>query len=192
MSSQSHASAISAAQFAGKQRDLVALFRQQMYFWGRDVSHRLGNVFTAFGMWKTPSPELPGSSRYSMPWQQGQIELHGACVGYYAGGEGFVFIRPFDRCYHWVGEAPAIPGNWDKERLERLSASQLHDSARPFLDWRIHYEERIEDQLGPDDRAVCFRSFRRLPRSRSVLPPAAAMEWVRRYRSDSSTTPRIR
>ncbi len=188
----SHSPSTPGSPQTGQLRDLVAVLRQQMYFWGRDVSHPSGNLLIANGLEKRRSAGLQGSSCYSMSWQGGRIELHGACVGWYADSGGFVFIRPLDRCYHWSGGQPPVPGRWESERLKRLHPGQAHKRARPFLDWWIHYEEDVQRAQGGAYRERCFRSYRRLPRSRSALPPVDAMKWLGIYRGDPTATPRVR
>ncbi|MCU0794486.1 MAG: hypothetical protein MUF31_00980 [Akkermansiaceae bacterium] len=177
-------SAATATRMGGLVRDVTAGLRQQMYFWGKDVVHSSGNQLVRLGMEKRKSEGLQGTSCYGKEWQGGRIELHGACAGWYGDRGGVVFIRTMDRCFGWHGEAPPVPGQWDKDRLVNLSPLVQWERMQPFLDWWISHEAAISALHGARYRAICFREFKRLPRSKPWLPPMAAMKWLRAFRAD--------
>jgi hypothetical protein len=162
-------------------RDLTVGLRQQMYYWGRDVVHSDGNQLVHEGFTKRRSPGLQGTSCYSLDWQGGVIELHGACAGWYREGEGFVYVRRLNRCDGWQDGEPMVPG--DSVRLARKSvpAGELAERMGPFIEWWIQYERAIEQRLGADYRLKCYREHARLPRSRTWLSPEAGIRWIEAF-----------
>ncbi|MBB5349955.1 hypothetical protein HNR46_000176 [Haloferula luteola] len=189
---------------AGLLRDLSAGLRQQMYFWGRDVVHPVGNLLVHAGLSRSPSPGLQGTSCYTRPWQKGSIQLHGACAGWYGEQGGVVFIRPLGHCVGWRMSTPPTPGEWSREHFESLSPDSLRHRIQPFLEWWIAYEETLlslrplhsthpsSSLLGAGYRDRCFRAFRQLPRSRSWLPPRDALPWLRHFRDRTPGLPRAK
>jgi hypothetical protein len=85
---------------------------QQMVFWGHDVRHPDGNSLVRFGLARSPSPGLTGTSCYSMPWENGRIELHGAVASWTPElpGNGSIFCRDRARIDLWTGNQAPIPG----------------------------------------------------------------------------------
>lgn len=180
------------SRLGGLLRDLTAGLKQQMFYWGKDVVHPSGNLLVARGFTKTRSMGLQGTSCYGLAWQGGRIELHGACAGWYGPEGGFVFVRPHGKCHVWTGGAPPVPGEWPADRFESAGARRLHGMARPFLDWWLWHERLTEELLGPSYRIACHRHFRKLPKSRPWLEPAAAERWLRRFRDDPAGLERAR
>jgi hypothetical protein len=173
-------------------RDLADGFAQQMYFWGCDVVHLSGNLLLSSGFSKRASTGLQGTSCYSLPCQGGIIELHGSHAGWFGEGEGFLFIRPLGRCVRWLdGQAP-VPGNWPTHRFDSHADDAMHAAAAPFLDWWLDHESALTDRFGHAYRAACHRQFKKLPKSRSWLAPAAACRWVSGLRIDPRSLPRAR
>ena len=66
--------------------DLAEGIQQQMYFWGQDVIRPEGNFLVEQGFVRSPSEGAKGTSCYRLPWQNGHIELYGACAGWYGMG----------------------------------------------------------------------------------------------------------
>ena len=153
---------------------------QQMVFWGHDVRHGGGNDLTRHGLARTKSPGLAGTSCYSIEWEDGLIELHGAVVSWThlarASGvvDGLIFCRERGRIDLWQGEGPPIPG---REHGETGSAEQRWLAFRPFLRWLVNYEQWVLAQLGPAWRPACWRAIKRLPKGKPWLPPELALKW---------------
>lgn len=181
-----------ASRVSGLLRDLTCGLRQQMYFWGRDVKHPDGNLLLAAGLEKSRSRGLQGTSCYGMAWRGGLLELHGACAGWYGPEGGFVFVRTLDRCHGWRAPEPPVPGEWPVERMEALPPSALRERMLPFLDWWIGYEEGVVAVHGARYREERHREFKRLPRSKPWLPPAAALRWLRSFREQPAGLDRAR
>ncbi len=85
---------------------------QQMVFWGHDVRHPEGNALMRYGLTRSASPGLTGTSCYSIPWENGMIELHGAIASWTPphGGLGVTFCRDHRRIALWYGLLAPIPG----------------------------------------------------------------------------------
>jgi len=173
-------------------RDLNAAFNQQMFFWGMDAAISSGNLFQKSGFTKTPSPGLKGTSCYSYPWQNGEIFLHGACVGYIPknGDPGFIYIRPANKCFLWHDTQPPIPGEWDKEKLSNAKLVEDFSFMSPFLDWWLHHEACVAAEMGSAYRANCYRNYKSLSKSKPWLPPTDAIAWLSMLIENSCNTPR--
>ncbi|NJR41629.1 MAG: hypothetical protein HC767_02145 [Akkermansiaceae bacterium] len=171
---------------AGLLRDLSVGLKQQMFFWGRDVVSPRGNLLVEQGFEKTRSTGLQGTSCYGMDWQDGRVELHGACAGWYPenGESGFIYIRPLGKCFTWLESQAPIPGQWPEESLAPLGPNELHQACYPFIDWWLHSEQWIEKSLGSAYRADCYRQHKRLPKSKSWLPPITAARWLEQFRKN--------
>ncbi len=162
-------------------RELAKGLKQQMYYWGRDVLHPAGNLLEKQGFTKHPSTGLQGTSCYAMPFENGTIELHGACAGWYpgeSGEDGFIYIRPMGKCFLWKGGSAPVPGEWPQESLAVLPG-ELPGAALRFIRWWILSEEWIAENTGPDYRNECHRVHKRLPTSKAWLRPAEMMGWIR-------------
>jgi len=165
-----------------------------MFFWGMDAALPVGNLFQKRGFAKTPSLGLKGTSCYSLPWEDGEIFLHGACVGWISGTghSGFFFIRPKGKCFRWMGNTPPIPGNW---LPENLSAPTLEDdlpAISAFLAWWLDHEAWVAGEMGSAYRTNCFRKYKTLPKSKPWLGPADAIAWLCLLMENPATTPRAK
>jgi len=149
---------------------------QQMVLWGHDVRHPAGNALVRFGLRRTPSPGLTGTSCYAMVWEGGTIELHGAVASWTppAGGIGCVFCRDRGRIELWRGLHPPVPG---REHGESSTAEMRCEGFQPLLRWLISYEEWAAESLGIEWRASCWRAIKRLPKGKLWLHPALALKW---------------
>ena len=129
-----------------------------------------------FGLTRTPSPGLTGTSCYAMPWENGRVELHGAVVSWTApqGVTGFVFCR--DTCHIglWNGPHPPIPG---REQGTAGTIEERWSAFQPFLRWLVAYESWIHQTHGAEWRAGCWRAIKRLPKGSPWLPPQLAADW---------------
>lgn len=173
-------------------RDLAAGFDQQMYFWGRDAAHHAGNLFVRSGFQKRGSTGLQGTSCYSLPWQDGIIELHGSHAGWIGAGGGFLFVRPLKRCVRWLDAVPPVPGDWPKEKFTTTDPAALHSLAIPFLNWWLAHEKTVSQLVGADFRDACHRQYRKLPKTRPWLPPAIATRWITTFRDAPESLTRAR
>jgi hypothetical protein len=164
-------------------RDLSAALIQQMFYWGMDAAHSGGNVFQKRGFRKSESTGLKGTSCYSLPWQGGEIFLHGACVGWFPPGNdgGFLFIRPTGRCHIWQGGGLPVPGKWPRESLAPVNPADHVSAFAPFLSWLLDHEETIRREMGEAYRAACHRKYRSLPKSLPWLAPADGEAWLRLF-----------
>lgn len=149
---------------------------QQMVWWGNDVNHPGGNALVRFGMARAPSAGLTGTSCYQAPWEEGVIELHGAVASWTAphGAMGCVFSRDLGRVDLWTAARPPIPG---RQRGESGRAEERWQALQPLLRWLISYETWISQTLGEPWRTVCWRAFKKLPKSKPWLPPHIALSW---------------
>jgi hypothetical protein len=149
---------------------------QQMVFWGHDVRHPEGNSLVRFGMTRSPSPGLTGTSCYSMPWENGRIELHGAVASWTPDlpGNGCIFSRDRGRIDLWAGDHPPVPG---REHGCAGATEERWSAFQPLLRWLVRYEEWIAETHGADWRAGCWRAIKRLPKGRPWLPPELALRW---------------
>jgi hypothetical protein len=149
---------------------------QQMVFWGHDVRHPDGNSLVRFGLARSPSPGLTGTSCYSMSWENGRIELHGAVASWTPElpGNGSIFCRDRARIDLWTGNQAPIPG---RQHGFAGSPEARWSGFLPMLRWLIAYESWVQEKLGPDWRAGCWRAIKRLPKGKPWLPPQLATEW---------------
>lgn len=149
---------------------------QQMIFWGHDVRHPSGNALVRFGLKRSPSPGLTGTSCYSMPWENGLIELHGAVASWTPppGGTGSIFYRYFGGIALWRGLVGPIPG---KERGVGGSVEERWHAFLPLLRWLLSYERWILETHGAQWRNDCWCALQRLPQAKPWLPPHLALEW---------------
>jgi hypothetical protein len=172
-------------------RDLSAALIQQMFYWGMDAAHSGGNVFQKRGFRKSASTGLKGTSCYSLPWQGGEIFLHGACVGWFPAGNdgGFLFIRPSGRCHIWKGGDLPVPGKWPRDSLAPVNPADHVSAFAPFLSWLLDHEETIRREMGEAYRAACHRKYRSLPKSSPWLAPADGEAWLRMFLRNPAAAP---
>lgn len=175
-------------------RDLSAAFMQQMFFWGMDAAAPAGNLFVKHGFTKTPSTGLKGTSCYSLPWEKGQIFLHGACVGWIPrdGSTGFIFIRPKGKCFRWMDDKPPVPGKWPSEKLAAPSLSADLPAITSFLSWWLGHESRVSAEMGGAYRENCHRKYKSLPKSKPWLAPSDATAWLTSLMANPAATPRAK
>jgi hypothetical protein len=149
---------------------------QQMVLWGHDVRHPEGNALVRFGMERSPSPGLKGTSCYAMPWENGRIELHGAVASWTPEfpESGCVFCRDRARIELWNGEHSPVPG---REHGCGGTPDERWAAFQPFLRWLIRYEQWIARTHGVDWRDECWRSLKHLPRGKPWLPSVLALRW---------------
>lgn len=173
-------------------RDLAGGLKQQMFYWGLDVANPGINLLVKQGFRREPSLGLKGTSHYKLPWQDGSIELHGACAGWFPhdGGAGFLYIRPFGRCHVWRGNHPPVPGEWPSELRCGCDPVLLHAVAARFIGWWLESEAWIEAVKGSAYRQACFRHHKRLPGSRAWLKPPSDRAWLGGFRDEPGRLPR--
>ena len=162
---------------------------QQMVFWGHDVRHPAGNALVHFGLGRTPSPGLTGTSCYAMAWEGGLIELHGAVASWTppTDGTGSIFCRDRARIDLWQGSLPPIPG---RQHGESGSPEARLEAFQPFVRWLVVYEQWAAETLGTEWRMACWRAIRKLPKGKAWLPPAPALKWWKL--ATDSTPPRAK
>ncbi len=171
-------------------RDLAAGLHQQMFFWGRDAIHSDGSIFIRSGFHKRVSDGLKGTSCYSLPWQGGNIELHGSHAGWFGQGGGFLFVRPLRRCVRWLDKNPPIPGTWPRGQYQSAADDALYKLAVPFLDWWLEHERIVAQLAGVRYRQDCYRLFNKLPKTRAWLAPQDAVSWITALREEPETLAR--
>jgi hypothetical protein len=162
---------------------------QQMVFWGHDVRHPDGNSLVRFGLARSPSPGLTGTSCYSMPWENGRIELHGAVASWTPDhpGNGCIFCRDRARIDLWNGTQPPVPG---RQHGSSGSPEERWTGFLPFLRWLIAYETWIYRTHGPEWRTGCWRATKRLPKGKPWLAPELALEWWQLAATSSPPRPK--
>lgn len=165
-------------------RDLAEGIQQQMYFLGQDVIRPEGNFLVKEGFERSPSRGLKGTSCYRLAWQDGHIELYGACAGWYGRGKGFAFIRPRQRCVVWRSdEVTPIPGAWRNELIDkRATKNELYQASLPFLDWLISYEKTVIKHFGSAYRTLNYRDYKKVPKAKAWVEPAIALRWFQCFR----------
>lgn len=165
-----------------------------MFFWGMDAAIPSRNLFQKSGFIKSPSMGIKGTSCYSLPWQGGIIFLHGACAGWLPenGDPGFVYIRPFERCFLWLDSEPPIPGTWPEENLSTIDLVDDFSVLAPFLDWWLTHESWISAEMGSAYRTNCQRKYKSLTKSKLWLAPDNAIAWIQLLLENPATTPRAK
>lgn len=149
---------------------------QQMIFWGHDVKHSKGNCLVAYGMTRRKTDQNRSSSCYSIPWEEGLIELHGTLAAWVPpiGVNGCVFSRNLSRILVWNLQSPPVPG---QANGTYASAETRWNSFLPFLRWIHDYEYWIHQQYGPEWRISCWQAVKNLPRAKPWLSPDLARDW---------------
>lgn len=175
-------------------RDFSDALRQQMFFWGRDVLTG-GNLLLRHGFEKRESPGLKGTSCYFQRHEDGLIELHGACAGWYpdAGSArpGLLYVRARGRCTTHHLHEPVVPGVYDPAAQESRTA-EVMEAARIFAAWLVEYEAWVVKMEGAAYREGCWRMLARLPKGRPWLPAHEAARWLREFSLRGAGTPRSR
>lgn len=162
---------------------------QQMVFWGHDVRHPDGNSLVRFGMERSHSPGLTGTSYYSMPWENGMIELYWAVASWTPapGGKGCLFCRDLGRIALWNGPLPPIPG---RENGVAGSVDERWSAFLSFLRWLLGYEQWILKTHDSAWRNGCWRALKRLPKGKPWQPPHLAMKWWKLAASGNPPRPK--
>lgn len=175
-------------------RDAARALDCQMYFWGRDVEHPLGNLLVERGLTRIPKETAKGTSRYRQAWRGGVIELHGFCAGWYGPEGGILYHRRRDGWLAWPEADPPQP-----QALVRLEASapRLESEALlrrvvVLLDWLHHDEARAQQQWSPAQRRQHHRDFLQLLPRRWWLPPESSQRWLHAFVADPLGVPRPR
>jgi len=149
---------------------------QQMALWGHDVRHPAGNALVRFGMERSPSLGLTGTSCYSMPWENGRIDLHGAVASWTSleNRPGCVFPRDAGRIQLWRERRPPVPG---RDHGTGAPTDERWEAFRPFVRWLVAYETWVFSVLGDAWRTEAHRAITRLPKGKPWLPPSRALAW---------------
>lgn len=165
-------------------RDLAEGLQQQMYFWGQDVMLSEGNFLVNQGFERSPSTGIKGTSRYRLAWQNGHIELYGACAGWYGQGAGFTFIRPKRKCVIWRSEhITPIPGDWQEDLIYKSASRQeLYQASLPLLDWLLHYEKSVLTRFGNNYRMMNYKHYQKVPNAKAWIEPSLALHWFQLFR----------
>lgn len=178
----------------GHLNDLNRALAQQMFFWGRDVATR-DNLLLKFGFEKLPAIHLPGSSCYRLPWNQGLIELHGACAGWYPEAidskiPGFLYIRQHGQSYFHRETEPVVPGRFASARLRSAPLNEHLTASRNFTFWLADYEQWVLSREGRAYRSTCRQLLSNLPAGKPWLPAGQALSWLSRFSMDDPSLPR--
>lgn len=175
-------------------RDFSNALRQQMFFWGRDVLTG-GNLLLRHGFEKRESPGLKGTSCYFKRHEDGLIELHGACAGWYpeegSDRPGLLYVRASGRCTMHHLHEPVVPGTYESAVLESRTVEVMH-AAQIFAGWLAEYEAWVVKKEGTAYREGCWRMLARLPKGRPWLPAHQAAHWLRAFSLRGALTPRAR
>jgi hypothetical protein len=173
-------------------RDFSSALRQQMFFWGRDVLTG-GNLLLHHGFAKRESPGLKGTSCYFKKHEDGLIELHGACAGWYPDlgsvRPGLLYVRARGRCTTHRLHEPVAPGHYEPAAQENRTVEIL-EAAKLFAAWLADYEAWVMKQQGASYREGCRRMLMRLPKGQPWLPAPEAERWLRKFSMLGATTPR--
>lgn len=162
--------------------DFTSALGQQLYYWGCDVVYSQNNLLSRFGLKKCKSNGKGSDSCYRMEFKDDIIELHQLCVGRYSQDNlGFLFTRQYRRCWTYQSSSPPLPGFYDKDLIEPLSIIETEKSCRKFAEWLIEYESWIKKNTPPSYREYCYKSYRKIPKSKSWLPPSIALDWLKKF-----------
>ncbi len=178
----------------GHLNDLSTGLGQQMFFWGRDVLTD-GNLLVRNGFEKRRSEGLQATSCYCKAWQDGIIELHGACAGWYpqvsSQRPGFLFVRTRGRISTHRLHEPVVPGRYQSDALQNHTADAMA-AARLFAEWLADYEAWVRRQMGPGYRVECRQRLASLPKGQTWLPAPEAERWLRLFAAQGPGAPRAR
>ncbi len=159
-------------------RDCAAGFYQQMYFFGKDVSHPSGNKLSEYGFKRSPSEGLKGTSCYTFEAEELTIELYGACAALYTKASRVVFLRERCRFYEWLPEHKLVAGRWSQSDIGIEDPDKAFESLVPLLGWWLEYERWIEGNLGMGYREECYKSWKKLKSRPAWLAPRIARKWL--------------
>jgi hypothetical protein len=163
---------------------------QQMILWGHDVKHPQGNLLQRFGMTRHESTGLKGTSCYRMPWEDGWVQLHGACAGWFHSGTsetpGCLYQRTSRRIKLWHGNHAPVPGQDDGKNA---SPEVIWQSAQPFLRWLLAYEAWVISECGIAWRQQTWRAQFSLTKKNPWWPPQEALAWWHRQVMPHSMAP---
>jgi hypothetical protein len=162
-------------------REATKGMAQQMILWGHDVEHPQGNAILRFGMERSESLGLKGTSCYTMTWENGHVQLHGAIACWFGDRSeaiGCVYRRASQRLKCWHHPRAPIPGEEDGCYA---SPEIVWRHSQPFLRWLIAYETFIASELGI---AWCHQSWRAqfsLTKKNPWLPRHEALAWWKHH-----------
>jgi hypothetical protein len=172
--------------------DFEAGLTQQMFFWGRDVLCH-GNLLAKHGFTKHPSPGLKGTSCYRKRHEQGFLELHGACVGWYPdegqATPGLLYVKATRRCATHQFSQAVVPGQTEGLAVERNCFAVL-PAAQHFAAWLAEYEAWVLKKCGLAYRMNCRTHLSRLPLGKLWLPPEYAQRWIQEFAVQGEAMPR--
>jgi hypothetical protein len=151
---------------------------QQMILWGHDVKHPQGNILLRFGMERKESTGLKGTSCYSMEWEGGVVQLHGAVASWHSHDRsnplGCLYARASKRIKLWNEMYAPIPGldygTFDDEE-------KCWEAFQPLLRWLIAYETWVAETLGKEWRHKTWRAQFSLMKKSPWLAPEEALLW---------------
>ena len=177
----------------GLLKDFSNALAQYLFYWGRDVTHPQGNLLCKFGLEKYKRKGVSGSSCYKMNYQGDIIELHSFCVGRYSQKKpSLLYTRQDHKCWVYKDDRPPPPGQYNPTLINKSSIEKLEVASRNFLEWLLDYESWVAANTHRDYRTNCYASFKRLPRSRTWLPPQDGLLWLHDYMHKPDTLSRAK
>ena len=177
----------------GLLNDFTNALGQQLYFWGCDVIYPGSNLLCEYGLERHKEGGVKGTSCYRTRYKGDIVELHGLCVGRYSKeNPSFLFTRRYRRSWIYNDYKPPLPGHYDKSLIKRNSIPQIEIASRGFLEWWLEYESWIAKTTRPNYRKNCFRTFRKISKSKSWLPPDEALLWLKQYMDSPSNLRRAK
>lgn len=169
-------------------RDAARGLYCQMYYWGLDVRHPGGSLLVARGLTRIPKTTARGTSRYRMPWQGGQIELHGFCAGWYGPEGGILFHRTHDTWLPWTDSEPPDPCSLNQPRVRQSSPAitpvSMLERAAVLIRWIHEYEIWARTRWTLGERRRHHQAYLKLTPRRWWLPQDTALEWFRQFAAD--------
>ncbi|MCT4641240.1 MAG: hypothetical protein N4A33_03015 [Bacteriovoracaceae bacterium] len=176
---------------SGLINDFKNALGQQLYYWGRDVAYPKHNLLCEFGLKKYESNGKGSKTCYKMKFNNDIIELHQLCIGLYCADKtSFIFTRQYRRCWNYNDSKPPLPGYYNKKLISTTPIDQLEISCRKFAQWLFEYEIWISKNTPPSYREDCFKSYKRIPKSKLWLPPSIALEWLKIFKDSPRTLER--
>lgn len=155
---------------------------QQMILWGHDVKHPEGNALQRFGMERRKSTGLTGTSCYSMEWEGGVVQLHGAVASWHShdrtSPRGCVYGRSSKRIKLWNEMRAPIPG---VDHGTHYGEEMCWQAFQPLLRWLVAYETWVASALGAEWRWKTWRAQFSLVKKSPWLAPEEALLWWKEH-----------
>ncbi|MEM9411324.1 MAG: hypothetical protein AAGA30_09440 [Planctomycetota bacterium] len=145
------------------------LLSQQLWCWGKDITHDDGNLLLRYGFERhRDTGEDPRSTCYRLDINDMHVALWGFGMFFGRRELGGLFLGRFEFCPEWSStESISVPIHWpdDLPALERPQGAKQWRHARKLwasmLEWIADYERWVEETAGIEFRDQCVASWLR-------------------------------